>query len=180
VPARAYELQLLGAAFMASGAVLSNWSSAQELPGGVATDLFEQAMQEELTVPDAENSRTDSIVTVLTWIAGLGAAALAMYGLRGGQLRPRPEGGVTPTVWEGPDAAPEATRTEVEVATVRRPKRPSKPKEVLKLPPHVVAFLQKTAAKRAAAAADQAPAGSSLTGGLDVIVPGYDPSRADD
>ncbi len=114
---------------MASGAVLSNWSSAQELPGGVATDLFEQAMQEELTVPDA---------------------------------------------------APEATRTEVEVATVRRPKRPSKPKEVLKLPPHVVAFLQKTAAKRAAAAADQAPAGSSLTGGLDVIVPRYDPSRADD
>jgi hypothetical protein len=55
---------LLGAAFMASGAVLSNWSSAQELPGGVATDLFEQAMQEELTVPDAANSRTDSIVTV--------------------------------------------------------------------------------------------------------------------
>ena len=59
---------LLGAAFMASGAVLSNWSSAQELPGGAATDLFEQADAITLHMPLQDETRGFVNAEKLSWM----------------------------------------------------------------------------------------------------------------
>ena len=64
-----------------------------------------------------------------------------------------------------------------------RPKKTSKPPEALKLPPHVVALLEKSAAARAAGrAALPGDARGGLEGGpgFDVTLPSYDPWRDDD
>ena len=119
-----------------------------------------------------------SVPTTLLWVVGFGVVALAIGRLRSARLR-----------WVGRAAADDTLPSaEVllgleEANVVRsRPNKPSKPREGLRLPPHVVALLKKFAVARAAGRAvlpSQAEGGGGR-GGLDVTLPSYDPWRDED
>ena len=74
---------LIIAPFLASGVAFAASAGAQELPGGLATDLFEQALNEQIAVPSVDARGQDSIPTILAWIVGLVIAGLVMRRLRG-------------------------------------------------------------------------------------------------
>ena len=173
---------LIAAPFLISGVALTSFAGAQDLPGGVATDLFEQALQEEITVPLVDERGSASIPTIFAWIIGLVAAALVMRRLRDEFVRFTGREGPETHAVPGTD---QSVASEVEEATVvdSRLLKPKKPPEVLKLPPHVVAMLQWSAAARAAGRAVLRPESFGEAGPrrhLDVTVPRYDPSRSED
>ena len=85
---------LIAALFLASGAAFANLGSTQELPGVVATDLFEQAMQEQIVIPSVDDREQASVPRNFAWIVGLVAVALVIWGFRGTLVRfarPAPE-----------------------------------------------------------------------------------------
>ena len=173
---------LIAAPFLISGVALTSFAGAQDLPGGVATDLFEQALQEEISVPVVEERGSASIPTVFAWIIGLVTVALVTRRLRDEFV------GFASREGPGTDAVPgavQAVASDVEDATVvaSRPLKPKKPPEVLKLPPHVLAILQRSAAARAASRAVLQPESlgeATPRRRLDVTVPRYDPARSED
>ena len=173
---------LIAAPFLISAVVLASLAGAQESPGGVAADLFQQALQGEISVPVVEERGSPSIPTIFAWIIGLFAAALVMRRLRDEFV------GFASREGPGTDAVPgavQAVASDVEDATVvaSRPLKPKKPPEVLKLPPHVLAILQRSAAARAASRAVLQPESlgeATPRRRLDVTVPRYDPARSED
>ena len=177
---------LVAAPFLVAGVAFTSFGTAQDLPGVVATDLFEQAIQEPIAVPSADDGGQASIPTTWAWIVALVAAALVIYRLRGSLPRyaRRERGETTHSAPEPPRSVAsdvEATRATRVVAF--RARKPSKPPEVLKLPAHVVAILEKSAAARAAGRAvlgPESPVGPRRRRHVDVTVPRYDPSRSED
>ena len=106
------------ASFLALTVASTGLVGAQELPGGVATDLFEQALQEEISVPVVEERGSPSIPTIFAWIIGLFAAALVMRRLRDEFV------GFASREGPGTDAVPgavQAVASDVEDATVVAP-----------------------------------------------------------
>lgn len=174
---------LIIAPFLASGVAFAASAGAQELPGGVATNLFEQALKEQITPPSVDAWVQDSIPTILAWIVGLVTAALVMRRLRGelGRFAGQES---SETTHSDPETAPSVVPDVQEASVVAsRLRKPSKPPEVLKLPPHVLAILERSAAARAAGRAalrPESPGDSQYRRRLDVTVPRYDPSRSED
>ena len=169
---------LIAAPFLISRVALTSFAGAQDLPGGVATDLFEQALQEEISVPVVEERGSASIPTVFAWIIGLVTAALVTRRLRDEFVRFAGREG--PEIHPVPGAV-QAAAPDVEDATAvaSRPRKPSKPPEVLKLPPHVVAIRERSAAARAVLRPESLGEARPRRQ-LDVTVPRYDPSRSED
>ena len=174
---------LIGAPFLMSGVAFTSSGIAQELPEVVATDLFERAMQEQLTVQHVDDRAQAPVTTTLLWIVGLGAAALALRRLRSGHLRWAGRGGVEAT-HSVLDTLPPAVSDFEEASVVPPgPRKPRKPPEVLKLPQNVLAILERSAAARAAARAalgPESPGDSGRLGGVDVTLPRYDSRRSEE
>lgn len=182
---------LIGAPFLVSGVAFTSLGVPQELP----TDLLEKVMRELVSIPIIDDVRQVSIPTPIFWIVGFGVAALAIRKVRG--ERPYsaslegPEAGTSgaEAVHSGLDGAHSvldaSAAPDVEQANVVRSRRnkPRKPPEILKLPPHVVALLEKSAAARAAgraALSSESRGDHEGRGGLDVTLPSYDPWRDED
>ena len=109
---------LIAAPFLISAVVLASLAGAQESPGGVAADLFQQALQGEISVPVVEERGSPSIPTIFAWIIGLFAAALVMRRLRDEFV------GFASREGPGTDAVPgavQAVASDVEDATVVAP-----------------------------------------------------------
>ena len=174
---------LVAAPFLVAGVAFTSFGTAQDLPGVVATDLFEQAMQEPIAVPSADGGGQASIPTTWAWIVALVAAALVIHRLRGSLPRYARRERVE-TTHSAPEP-PRSVASDVEETRVvaSRVRKSSKPPEVLKLPAHVVAILEKSAAARAAGRAvlgPESPVGPRRRRHVDVTVPRYDPSRSED
>ena len=76
----------VGAPFLLFGIFFGGFGGAQEMPRGVTGDLLDRALQDELDVPPAVVEESRSIVPMLVWILGLGAAAFTIQGVRSGVL----------------------------------------------------------------------------------------------
>ena len=183
---------LVAAPFLVSGVAFTSLGIPQQLPGVVATDVFEQAMEEQVSVPTVDTGRQASIPTTLLWILAFGVVASAIGGAperaptvggpKGGDVAFLGAGAARSDLDDVHDAAAVSDVEEGKVVH-SRPKKTSKPPEALKLPPHVVALLEKSAAARAAGrAALPGDARGGLEGGpgFDVTLPSYDPWRDDD
>jgi len=153
---------LASATWILSGAALGGLVGAQEIPRAVTTDLMDRALNQELELPSAASSASVSYPAMAVWFLGIAVSVGALVGLRrkgrSGPAEDHPERSA-------------ATRREA-----------LDPKETLDLPPHVVDMLQRVALRRAEAqeaSADAGAAGSAgappPSGGLDFVVPGYDP-----
>ncbi len=93
---------LIGAPFLASGVAFTSLGIAQELPGVVVTELFEQAIQEQISVPNVDDRGPASILTILVWFVGLGAVALVIRRRYSAALRPPAKRGLIPAAGNGP------------------------------------------------------------------------------
>jgi hypothetical protein len=78
---------LVAAPFLVSGVAFTSLGIPQQLPGVVATDVFEQAMEEQVSVPTVDTGRQASIPTTLLWILAFGVVASAIGRLRNGLLQ---------------------------------------------------------------------------------------------
>jgi len=166
---------------MVSGVAFTSLGISQELPGVMPTDMLDKAIREQASGRTIDDGQQPSLPTKLLWVVGFGVAALGIGRLRSSLPQ-----------WVGRAAGADATLLSADVASsgpeeanvVRsRPNKPRKPPEELKLPPHVLALLKKSAAARAAGRAalpSQSGGDPQGRGGLDVTLPSYDPWRDED
>jgi len=224
----------VGVPFMLAGMFAGALGGAQEMPRGMTEDMLEDALRKELEVPATEGVAAASeavvapetgadsapvepqrsVIPVLIWLVGIGAAAITIPRLRYGALGWAEPAGPTraagiagvssPTAeaaapgdadQDGVDGNPEGRDSIVDLGEYRASRRPGAGSggtavESFRLPPHVVEMLERNAERirqtnrapdvRLADSAGSAsrvvgPSGDQDSGGLDIVVPRYDP-----
>ena len=167
--------------------------AAQEVPTAVASDLVEEALTHELHLPSAEPVASESAKASLLLLISVGAGVLIALGLLRAD-RPWEHSPWRYSTFAGDGGSFTAPSVEGFEGGVGRDERPpdardgpsdtkrwgyTRPKEELKLPPHVLAMLQRDAHTSDVGdvldGAESDEQRAQEEAGLDVLVPRWNP-----
>lgn len=181
---------LFAVVFLAGGA-LGAPAHAQELPSRVTSELVEEALEQPIEATGGAEDASGPAVSrrpsrppgatfasVIAWFTLVVAVAVLVSAWLGERARDQePESGSLSTMGDPPDDAESSPGPALAGASTDPPSPEGTPREVLAIPPHVAAVLRRAERRRRATATsdDGSAEGPPAEGGLDYLVPGFDP-----